>query len=52
VTIGLFETIKTIGQTLTTNLTKLFDQYGLKNKIIAFAIDEGSNLVTMTTTLK
>ncbi len=52
VTIGLFEATKTIRQTLTNNLTKLFDQYGLRNKIIANVKDEGSNLNTMTITLK
>ncbi len=34
VTIGLFETIRTIRQALANNLTKLVDQYGLRNKII------------------
>jgi hypothetical protein len=38
--IGLFEAIKTIGQALVNNLTKFLDQYGLKNKIIAYM---GSN---------
>jgi hypothetical protein len=52
VTVGLFETIKTICQTLATNLIELFDQYGLRNKIIAFVKDEWSNLITMITTLK
>jgi len=47
VTIGLFEAIKTIGQTLVNNLTKLLDQYELRNKIIAYVKDEGSNLNTM-----
>ncbi len=47
VTIGLFEAIETIGQTLVNNLTKLFDQYELRNKIIAYLKDEGSNLNTM-----
>jgi hypothetical protein len=45
VTIGLFEAIKTIGQTLINNLIKLFDQYGFEKY-------EGSNLNVMTTTLK
>jgi len=52
VTIGLFETTKTIGQTLVNNLTKLLDQYGLRNKNIAYVNDEGSNLNTMTIALK
>jgi hypothetical protein len=33
-------------------LTKLFNQYGLRNKIIAYVKDEGSNLNTVTITLK
>jgi hypothetical protein len=48
VTIGLFEAIKITKQSLVNNLTKLFDQYGLENKIIAYVKDEGSNLNTMT----
>ncbi len=52
VTIGLFEAIETIGQNLTTNLTKLLDQYGLRKKIIAYVKDERSNLTIMTITLK
>jgi hypothetical protein len=52
VTTRLFETIGSIGQNLTTNLTKLFDQYGLRNKDIAYVKDEGSNLIVMTITLK
>ncbi len=51
-TIGLFEAIKTTSQTLATNLTKLLDQYRLKKQIIAYVKDEGSNLITMTSTLK
>jgi hypothetical protein len=48
INIGLFEAIETIGQALANNSTKLFDQYGLRNKIIAYVKDEGSNLNTMT----
>jgi hypothetical protein len=33
-------------------LKKLFDQYGLRNKIIVYVKDEGSNLNTMTIALK
>jgi hypothetical protein len=44
--IGLFEATKTIGQTLADNLIKLFDQYGLRRKIIAYVKDEVSNLNT------
>jgi hypothetical protein len=52
VTIGLFEAIKTIGETFTNNLIKLFDQYGFEKKTIVYFKDEGSNLNVMTTTLK
>ncbi len=50
VTISLFEAIKIIKQALTNNLTKLFDKYGLRNKIIAYVKDEGPNLNVMTIT--
>jgi hypothetical protein len=33
-------------------LTKLLDQYGLRNKIIAYVKDEGSNLNIMTIIMK
>ncbi len=49
---GLFEPIDTIGQTLAKNLTKLLDNYALRRKIITYVKDEGSNLNTMTTSLK
>jgi len=52
VTIGLFQVIKINGQTLTNNLTKLLDQYGLRNKMIVYVKDEVSNLNTMTIVLK
>ncbi len=52
ITISLFEAIGTTGQALTNNFTKLFDQYGLKIKTIAYVKDEGSNLNTMTSILK
>jgi hypothetical protein len=48
----LFKIIKTIRQTVTNNLTKLLDQYGSRNKIIAYVKDEGPNLNTMTIALK
>jgi hypothetical protein len=51
-TIGLFEATRIIGQTLTTNLLKPLNQYGLRKKMIAYVKDERSNLITMTTTLK
>ncbi len=41
VTIGLFETTKIIKITSSKNLTNLFDQYGLGNKIIGYVKDEG-----------
>jgi hypothetical protein len=52
VTIGLFETTKTISQGLTRNLKKLLDSYGLSKKIIAYVKDEGKNLNYMTIDLK
>jgi len=52
VTIGLFKAIKSTGQALANNLTKLFDQYGLKNKITAYVKNEGSNLNITTIALK
>jgi hypothetical protein len=48
----LFNATKPIGQTLTKNLAKLLDHYGLKNKIIAYVKDEGSNLYNMTIALR
>ncbi len=41
VIIGLLKATKTIGQTLANNLTKLFNQYRLRNKTIAYVKDEG-----------
>ncbi len=48
----MFEVTKITGKTLVNNLTKLFDQYGLRNKIITYVKDEGSNLNIMTIVLK
>ncbi len=48
----MFEAIKTTRQKLSNNLTKLFDQYGLRNKMVVYVKDEGSNLNTMTIALK
>jgi hypothetical protein len=46
--ISLFEAIEINGQALANNLTKLLNQYGLRNKIMqAYVKDEGSNLNTM-----
>jgi hypothetical protein len=50
VTFSLFEVAKIIGQTLAKNLIKFLDAYGLRNKIIAYVKDEGSNLYTLTLT--
>jgi hypothetical protein len=53
VIISLFEALKIANhETLDKNMTKLFDQYGLRRKIIYFVKDERSNLNTMTITLK
>jgi hypothetical protein len=52
VTLGLFEVAEIIEQVLAKNLIELLDAYGLKNKIIAYVKDEGSNLNTLTNTLK
>ncbi len=48
----MFKATKTIGQTLVNNLKKLLDRYGLRNKIIVYVKDEGSNLKIMTIVLK
>jgi hypothetical protein len=48
----LFEVIKIIGQVLVRNLIDLLDAYGLRNKLIAYVKDEGSNLNTLTNALK
>jgi hypothetical protein len=37
---------------LTRNLIELLDAYGLRNKIIAYVKDEGSNVNTLTKALK
>jgi hypothetical protein len=52
VTIGLFEAIKTIGQTLARNLIKFLDSYGLSKKIIVYVKYEGVNFNSMTMALK
>jgi hypothetical protein len=41
---GLFEATEIIGHALARNLIHLLDAYGLKNKIITYVKDEGSNL--------
>jgi hypothetical protein len=52
VTVWLFEVINTNGQTLANNLTKLFNQYGLGKKNIAYVKTKGSNLNSMTIVVK
>jgi hypothetical protein len=52
ITLGLFEPIDIIGQTLVKKLTKLLDNYALRKTKITYVKDEGSNLNIMTTTLK
>jgi hypothetical protein len=47
----LFEATETIGQMLAKNLIQFLNAYGLKNKIIAYVKDEGSNLNTSTNVL-
>jgi hypothetical protein len=46
-TIGLFEAIENIGQALVNNLTKLFNQYGLRKNLLHM-----SNLNATMTTLE
>jgi hypothetical protein len=48
----LFETIKTTKQTFAKNLIEFLDEYGFRNKIIAYLKDEGSNLNTLANALK
>jgi hypothetical protein len=52
VTIGLFETTETIGQTLAKSLIKLLDKYGLRKKIIVYIKYEVYNLNAMISVLK
>jgi hypothetical protein len=52
VILGLFEAIETIGKALARNLIELLDAYSLRNKIITYVKDEGSNLNTLTNVLK
>jgi hypothetical protein len=51
VILGLFEAAKTTRQALARNLFELLDAYGLRNKIITYVKDEGSNLNTLTNVL-
>jgi hypothetical protein len=48
----LFKVAKTIKQPLPINLIDILDAYGLKNKIITYEKDEGSNLNILTSALK
>jgi len=52
VTLGLCEAAEITGQALARSLIELLDAYGLKNKIITYVKDEGSNLNTLTNALK
>jgi len=52
VTLGLFEVVETTRQALAKNPIKFLDAYGLRNKIITYVKDEGSNLYTLTNVLK
>jgi len=51
ITIGLFKAFDTFGPTLTKYLTKLLNKYDF-NLFFSYVEDEGSNLNSMTTTLK
>ncbi len=48
----MFGATKIIGQVLARNLIDLLDAYGLRNKIITYVKDEGSNLNTLSSALK
>jgi len=52
ITISLFEASKPTRQALAKNLIKRLNVYGLRNKIITYLKDEGSNLFTLTNVLK
>jgi hypothetical protein len=52
ITLGLFKPTNLTRQTLVKKSTKLLDNYALRRKIIVYVKDEGSNLNSMTTTLK
>jgi hypothetical protein len=51
VILGSFEAAQITRQVLARNLIELLDAYGLRNKIIAYVKDEGSNLNTLTNAL-
>ncbi len=48
----MFEVIEIIGQALAKNAIELLNLYGLRNKIITYVKDEGSNLNKLTNALK
>lgn len=48
----MFKVAKIIGQPLPINLIDILDAYGLRNKIISYEKDKGSNLNTLTNALK
>jgi hypothetical protein len=52
ITIRLFEASETTRHIMARNLTKLLDQYDLREKIIAYVEDEGANLNVTTIALK
>jgi hypothetical protein len=52
VTIRLFESQETLKQELARSLVKLMDQYGLKNKKIAYVKNERENLNSIIVALK
>jgi hypothetical protein len=49
ITIGLFETFETLGQTLVRNVQDLIKLYGTQKNILGYVKDEGSYLNTRTT---
>jgi hypothetical protein len=52
ITIGLFETFETLGQTLTIILEDLLEQYGLTKSIPSYVKKKGANLNIMIVALK
>jgi hypothetical protein len=52
ITIGLFETLETLGQILTRISEDLLEQYGLTKNILAYVKNKGANLNTIIVVLK
>jgi hypothetical protein len=52
VTLGLVEAVETIRHVMIRNIIELLDAYGLRNKIITYVKDEGSNVNTLINALK